>query len=225
MQRRAGCKRISIRVSRTGRVTITYPWYVLRSRALAFAESKADWIIATRQRVLQATAQPTIESGYRTRFHTVRIEHGSRRSLQIGKEEVVITLKSGEEIGAEPTQEYIRGCIVETLRSEAHNHIPRIVDELAHRHGFRYNGITIKNMHSKWGSCSATDHLNFSLYLMRLPDSLIEFVVLHELCHTVHKNHSAQFHALLNSLCGGGEQSLNRALRAHGKCMGLSPLD
>ena len=98
LQRRAGCKRISIRVSRTGMVTVTYPWYVLRSRALAFAESKADWIIATRQRVLQATAQPTIESGYRTRFHTVRIEHGSSRSLQIGKEDVVITLKSGEEI-------------------------------------------------------------------------------------------------------------------------------
>ena len=126
-------------------------------------------------------------------------------------------LSSEPSDGSDPTseigQQMIRTAVIETLRAEAHTTLPPMVERLAAKYGFSYNGLTIKNIHSKWGSCSATNHLNFSLYMMLLPDELIEFIILHELCHTVHKNHSAHFHALLNSVVGGNEQSLNRKLR------------
>lgn len=67
-------------------------------------------------------------------------------------------------------------------------------------------------MRSKWGSCTARGDINLSLYLMMLPDELIDFVLLHELCHTVHHNHSAQFHALLDRLCEGNEKALSKQL-------------
>ncbi|MBR5454989.1 MAG: M48 family metallopeptidase [Rikenellaceae bacterium] len=213
LQRRVGCRRISISVGRGGRITVTRPWFVSERTALEFVNKKIEWIVAARQRAEKSAESPTLTTGYRTRTHTLRIESGARNSYTITADEVVVTLTSQIDPTSEAGQQMIRTAVIETLRAEAHAVLPPMVERLAAQHGFSYNGLTVKNIHSKWGSCSTTNHLNFSLYLMLLPDELIEFVVLHELCHTIHKNHSVRFHALLNSIVGGNEQSLNRKLR------------
>ena len=216
MQRRVGCRRISISVGRGGRIMVTRPWYVSKRAALELVNEKREWIVAARQRVIKSAQSPTLTTGYRTRTHTLRIESGgARNNYTITADEVVVTLMSNIDPTSEIGQQIIRTAVIETLRAEAHTTLPRMVERLAAKYGFSYNGLTIKNIHSKWGSCSATNHLNFSLYMMLLPDELIEFIILHELCHTVHKNHSARFHALLNSIVGGNEQSLNRKLRQY----------
>lgn len=214
MQRRAGCRRISVSVGRGGRITVTYPWYVLRRTALAFVEQKAEGIMAARKRAQQADQKPHISEGYRTRNHTLRVVYNATKNgWKISEDYVVVSLKSGIEVDSAQGQEVIRTALIETLRDEAHTVVPAMTERLAQQHGLRYNGLTIKNIRSKWGSCSAVNHLNFSLYLMLLPDDLVEMVVLHELCHTVHKNHSAEFHALLDRLCGGREKALSKRLR------------
>ena len=216
LQRRVGCRRISISVGRGGHIMVTRPWYVSKRAALKFVNQKKEWIVAARQRVTKSAQSPTLTTGYRTRTHTLRIESGgTRNNYTITADEVIVTLMSNIDPTSEIGQQLIRTAVIETLRAEAHAVLPPMVERLAAQYGFSYNRLTIKNIHSKWGSCSATNHLNFSLYLMLLPGELIEFVVLHELCHTVHKNHSARFHALLNSIVGGNEQSLNRKLRLY----------
>ena len=215
LQRRTGCKRISICVGHSGRVTVTYPWYVLRKSALAFVEQKIEWIIKAQARADKQSLQRPIESGYTTRTHTLRIESGQPKSFyKIDNTEVVVGI-CGEDYLSEEAQQQIRVALIETLRQEAHSTLPTMVEQVATAHGFQYNGISIKNIRSKWASCSATNHLNFSVFLMRLPDELIRFVILHELCHTIHKNHSPKFHALLNDLCGGQESVFNKALRQY----------
>ena len=214
LQRRAGCKRISICVGRSGKVTVTYPWYVLRKRALAFVEQKVEWIAKAQAKASERSLQRPIESGYSTRTHTLRIVSGQPKQFyKIEDTEVIVGLR--EDYLSEESQQYIRTALIETLRHEAHTILPTMVEQIASIHGFRYNGISIKNIRSKWASCSATNHLNFSVFLMRLPDELIRFVILHELCHTIHKNHSPKFHALLNDLCGGQESAFNKALRQY----------
>lgn len=104
---------------------------------------------------------------------------------------------------------------IEALRAEAKRRLPEIVARLAHRHGFKYGTVRVKVLKSKWGSCTARGDLNLSLFLVRLPDYLIEYVVLHELCHTVHMNHSALFHSLLDGVTEGRHRALNRELREH----------
>jgi predicted metal-dependent hydrolase len=61
------------------------------------------------------------------------------------------------------------------------------------RHSFHYTGVTVRNTQSRWGSCSAQKHINLSLSLMLLPEHLIDYVLLHELCHTVEMNHGERF--------------------------------
>lgn len=102
---------------------------------------------------------------------------------------------------------------IESLRREAKRILPVMVKRLARQYGFSYGRVTIRATRSKWGCCTSRNNLSLSLFLMTLPTHLQEFVVLHELCHTVHHNHSAEFHALLNRVTGGREKELNRQLK------------
>ncbi len=102
---------------------------------------------------------------------------------------------------------------IEALRREAKQVLPAMVERLAKANGFKYERITIRATRSKWGCCTSQNNLSLSLFLMTLPTHLQEFVVLHELCHTVHHNHSAEFYALLNKVTGGREKELNRQLK------------
>ena len=72
----------------------------------------------------------------------------------------------------------------------------------------------IRASRTKWGSCTGTNNISLSLFLMTLPEHLRDFVIVHELCHTVHHDHSPKFHALVDRLVGGNEKALNRELKA-----------
>ena len=93
--------------------------------------------------------------------------------------------------------------------------LPLRMERLAAQTGLRYTKLTIRATRTKWGSCSARNTISLSLYLMTLPEHLRDFVILHELCHTVHHNHSERFHRLLDSWVGGREKELNRELRCY----------
>lgn len=106
-------------------------------------------------------------------------------------------------------------CDIEELRRAAKAELPRRVAELAQLHGLRCGRVTIRASRTKWGSCTGDNNLSLSLFLMTLPVHLRDFVLLHELCHTVHHNHSPHFHALLDRLTGGKEKLLSRELRSY----------
>jgi len=90
---------------------------------------------------------------------------------------------------------------VKQLRAEAKAYLPARLRELADLNGFRFNQVRIKHNVSNWGSCSVKGNINLNLNLMRLPEELRDYVMLHELCHLKHLNHGPQFHALLESVC------------------------
>lgn len=73
--------------------------------------------------------------------------------------------------------------------------IPERVKHYAPLIGVDYGRITIRNQRTRWGSCSGKGNLNFNCLLMLMPDDVIDYVVVHELCHRKHMNHSAQFYA------------------------------
>ena len=86
---------------------------------------------------------------------------------------------------------------IEELRSQAKSELPPRLAELAARYGFLYNKVTIKHNSSNWGSCSARNNINLNLNIVRLPKVLQDYVLLHELCHLRHHDHSHAFHLLL----------------------------
>lgn len=103
---------------------------------------------------------------------------------------------------------------VEELRRAAKDDFPERIVRLSRQTGLKYNKLTIRASRTKWGSCTGTNNISLSLFLMTLPEHLRDFVIVHELCHTVHHNHSPRFHALVDRLVGGNEKALNRELKA-----------
>ena len=99
------------------------------------------------------------------------------------------------------------------LRAAAKAYLPGRVRELAAQAGIPFTGkVRIKHNVSNWGSCSIKGNINLNLNLMRLPDELCDYVIIHELCHLRYMNHGPEFHALLEALCPNHD-FLRKALR------------
>ena len=103
---------------------------------------------------------------------------------------------------------------VERLRIQAKAALPPRLAELAALHGFTYNNVRIKHNVSNWGSCSRKGNINLNLNLVRLPEDLRDYVMLHELCHLRYMNHGPEFHALLEDVCPD-HRALARELKSY----------
>ena len=110
-----------------------------------------------------------------------------------------------------PEEERVR---IEALRRAAKADLPGRIERLSRQTGLRYEKLTLRAARTKWGSCSGRNTISLSLFLMTLPERLRDYVIIHELCHTVHHDHSARFHALVDRLTEGQEKALARELRA-----------
>ena len=121
------------------------------------------------------------------------------------------------------TQDEINACI-----EKAKAIIPVRVEHYASMIGVTYNRITIRCQHTRWGSCSSKGNLNFNCLLMMLPMEVIDSVVVHELCHRKHMNHSPQFYAEIERvlpeyrkyhkwLTDNGEMYMSRLIKSQSK--------
>jgi predicted metal-dependent hydrolase len=88
------------------------------------------------------------------------------------------------------------------------------IESLARQHGFRYNRLFIKNQRTLWGSCSTMNNINLNATLIRLPQELQDYVILHELVHTRIKNHGAGFWQELDRILPRAK-TLRRKLRQY----------
>lgn len=94
--------------------------------------------------------------------------------------------------------------------------LPEKVEKYAAIMGVTYNKITIRRQRTRWGSCSDKGNLNFNCLLMLFPDEVVDYVVVHELSHRKHMNHSADFYAEIESVLPE-YRSCQKWLKEHGR--------
>ncbi len=97
----------------------------------------------------------------------------------------------------------------------ANSYLPERIEYISKEIGLKYNNLSITRARTRWGSCSTRNDISLSFHLMRLPKHLIDFVIIHELCHTVHHNHSTAFHVLVNIHTNGKESQLEREMKEY----------
>lgn len=155
-------------------------------------------------------------SGYCTKHHKLNLRKAERKniSIRISKGKINVIYPTTLEFDSKEIQTAIRKGIERALKFEAKQYLPDKVKELAVKFKFNYNKLSLKNIKSRWGSCSRKNNINLSIHLMRLPEHLIDYVILHELVHTVHHNHSKRFWALLDIVTGSAK-SLDKELRKY----------
>ncbi len=104
---------------------------------------------------------------------------------------------------------------IEINRGQAKRKLTRRLRGLAAKHGFSYSRVSIRNQRTRWGSCSANNNISLNMKLVRLPDGLIDYVILHELVHTRERNHSRDFWTGLDRLVGDAKKMASE-LRQYG---------
>lgn len=101
------------------------------------------------------------------------------------------------------------------LRQKAEEFLPGELERLATVFNFRYSSCRIGKSRTQWGSCSTSGTIRLSLYIALLPKNLIQYILLHELCHTVHHNHGKAFWQLLDQCTGGNAKELRKELKKY----------
>lgn len=87
------------------------------------------------------------------------------------------------------------------LKHKAKVYLPGRVKELSDRTGLNYKRITIRSQKTRWGSCSTSGRLSFNYRLMRFRNEIIDYVIIHELCHLKEMNHSKKFWKIVEMIC------------------------
>ncbi|NIP25912.1 MAG: DUF45 domain-containing protein [Phycisphaerae bacterium] len=103
-------------------------------------------------------------------------------------------------------QNYPRQNLPPVNKKEAKTILTNRINLLAQKYKFSYNRLYIRNQKTRWGSCSSKNNISLNMNLIRLPQKLQDYVILHELVHTKHKNHSKKFWAQMDRLVGDGKR-------------------
>ncbi len=135
----------------------------------------------------------TIRIGYQTnprlRIYAAHLEDGV---LQI-------SMPVGVDISDDVVQKALQRIVFKFLRQEAERVLPEKIEYWSAHCQLPYRTLKIDTAKSRWGCCSSLKDIKLSCYLMLLPERLIDYVIVHELCHTREMNHGPRFKALLHS--------------------------
>jgi predicted metal-dependent hydrolase len=198
IKKRKGSRRMTIRVNSDGNVRVTIPVYASFIMAEKFLEEKKVWLEKTLKKMKEKRPGKLMynyENLPRTKYHEFILTavKGKELSFKLSQGLCEIFIPESLDIKSEDSQAWIRKAIIETLRKEAKHILVKRTLELASENGFRINSVRIKNMKTRWGSCSTRGNINLNLFLMRLPEHLRDYIIYHELVHTLHHNHSKAF--------------------------------
>ncbi len=176
---------------------------VLKGRRLPVEDAarlirqKARWILA-KLALVQAPVAEAIVTGSRITYlgrsyytEVVSVEGLTRPEVTFNHSRFRITLNSTD---PDP-QATIRAAIERFMRDRASEKLPLRVAQWAKQTGLSYTRLTFRRMTHRWGSCSPTDVLVLNTEAIRLPYALIDYLIVHELCHTKVKSHGKKFWA------------------------------
>lgn len=210
-------QRVNIRIKSGPEVRVAFPYRNGREGARKFVVAKRNWIISklksaqARQKAFVFGPEQTFKCTYSEVF--IGTHDLMKLTLSMKESPYRLHIPASTDHRKEQIQDGIRDLLCECMHMEATVHLPVKLLQLAKQHGFWFSNLSIKKMKTRWGSCSGSNKINLNYLLMILPEYLVEFVLLHELCHTKIKNHGPQFKTLLNQVSGGKRHEYEKELK------------
>lgn len=192
VRRYARSRHVKVSLSPSGTLEISAPIYTPITFLRLFLKSSQKDIDA----LIQQQTTVYVQSQTLGRRHFIRFYDGSDVSIVYKKPTITITcppaMRSLLAVQAE-----IKQYVVKALRSEAKVHLADRISQLAGEYGYTYETIRFTHSKSRWGSCNSRSVISLNIALMKLPDALIDYVLIHELAHTKEMNHGDNFWRLV----------------------------
>ncbi|MDP8244594.1 MAG: SprT family zinc-dependent metalloprotease [Candidatus Hinthialibacter antarcticus] len=192
-------KRISIKMTLRGKITVVSPRRLRPATLQAILDENREWVERTRERILlELTNNDDGTYGQPPRtisLRAVREEWRLRyRPPNNGTTDVrVIYPGCLAVIANKHDVSSFEPALRQWLRSKAQRRLVPWLERIAEEFDLPFNRVSIRNQRSRWGSCSRGKSISLNLKLLFFPPPLVRYIMIHELCHTVHMNHSNRF--------------------------------
>ncbi len=190
--KRRGIKNIRLKIDKDGLVRVSLPWYIPKTEAKKILIKNTKWL---EKNFTLLNNQKNEYFYLGSKIKITEIVDSKYLSIEYKFDNGVFYIRSNGNLKIDRKEIYHHW-----LRKEAKKYIPKETQKIASKYNFKYNKISIKNMTSRWGSCSTKKNLSFNLKLMYFKPKIIEYVIVHELCHLKEMNHSKNFWLLVEDI-------------------------
>ena len=216
--KRRGSRSLRLSVTPSG-IRVSMPTWTPFSAAQDFALSHTAWI----QQELAKQTQPLLASGQRIgKLHYMRFEQalgGQSIASRVTGTEIIVRIQHGETVDDPSVQARAQKACLRALKREAERLLPPRLAGLAAKHQKAYTSVAIKQLKRRWGSCDSHQAITLNFFLMELPWDYIDYVLLHELSHTIEMNHGPAFWRTLLAM-EPRARDLSRVIRKHQPAIG-----
>lgn len=206
-------KTLGLYIHRNGDIEVRAPRAVAQRTIVNFVEQNVSWI-----------EKQLATLGDRVEHARLSYEAESTHYFLGSPQPLAQLLQTPSHILDAQDPAYTQQQLREWYRLEAKLRFPRILhryESWLSDHGLDYPEIRIRSMRRRWGSCSSLGHINLNLWLIRLPEEAIAYVIAHELSHLLEFNHSSRFYRILDDIMPEWK-SCKQELEAHPAALAMT---
>lgn len=197
-------KTVAIEV-KEDKIVIKCPYNCSKQYVDSLIEKNRAWIEETHKKLMsKKTNKLTYKEGQNVYFmgipYEIEVIRGTRNLLEFSGEKFIFTTMGSQFNSSEESESLRKELMMAWFRKKGAEYLTKRTMDLANQLGLSVNKVYIKNVKTIWGSCSTKNNINYNIRLISMPKEIIDYVIIHELCHLVQRNHSEKFWQLVERI-------------------------
>lgn len=191
----ARARSLKLTVNSKGEVVVTTPRFTPQIIINRFVESHKGWIEEQQQKIIAIKKKANLKKDevlYFGESYKVAVELDSTKPIGVSVSDQTIIVNP-----ISKSEESVTKALNRFFKSQAQEYILQQVEFFGKKMNTTFNAVAFKQQKSRWGSCSSLGNLNFNWNLIHAPKPVIDYVIIHELAHRTHMDHSTNFWKLV----------------------------
>jgi len=195
----------------TEKIEVVAPLRVSERKIHAFVKAQQDWIVTATDKVAKnkqtikklspSQYKEGVSIPYQGEQKKIQLQSTVLKKVNIDLNQAVFTITIPETVDEADKHDLIRLALIDWMKKQALKQMQAMVDIYAEKYNLYPRMIRVKTQKSRWGSCGIHNDINLNWLLILTPPNVMEYVVIHEICHIKERNHSADFWMLVEKYC------------------------